>query len=91
MTSTEDNKYQLIQSLKSAIANSECELYYQPKVNLKTNQITGAEALIRWHSADLGMVPPDVFIPIAQESGIIIDITISIVIIFNNDICTKSI
>jgi diguanylate cyclase (GGDEF)-like protein len=75
MTSTENNKYQLIQALKSALLNNELELYYQPKVNLKNNQITGAEALIRWHSAELGMVPPDIFIPVAEESGIIIDIT----------------
>jgi len=75
MTSTEENKYQLIQALKSAINNNEFELHYQPKINLKTNKITGAEALIRWHCPKRGMVPPDVFIPIAEESGIIIDIS----------------
>jgi len=75
MTSTEDNKYQLIQLLKSAIIKNEFELHYQPKINLTNNQITGAEALIRWRNPELGNVPPDVFIPIAEESGIIVDIT----------------
>ena len=75
MSSTKENKYQLIQALKSAISNNELELFYQPKVNLKTGKVTGAEALIRWHCPKRGMVPPDIFIPIAEESGIILDIT----------------
>jgi len=75
MTSTEDNKYQVLKSLKSAATNNEFELYYQPKVDLNTNLITGAEALIRWNSPEQGLVTPDKFISIAEESGIIVDIT----------------
>jgi len=75
MTSIEENKYQVIKALKSAGTNNEFELYYQPKVDLNTNLITGAEALIRWHKPEQGLVTPDKFISIAEESGIIVDIT----------------
>lgn len=75
MISTENDKYQLIQELKLAISKDEFELYYQPKIDLKKNQITGAEALIRWNSPTRGIVSPDVFVPIAEDSGLIVDIT----------------
>ncbi len=48
------------------------ELYYQPKVDLLTNDIIGAEALLRWNHPDLGMVSPVEFIPLAEETGLII-------------------
>lgn len=68
------NRLRLDNDLRKAISNNEFELYYQPIIDLQTNNITSAEALIRWHHPTRGMVPPDEFIPYAQESGLIIPI-----------------
>lgn len=54
---------------------SDLSMVYQPKVNLKTNKVTSLEALIRWNSAVLGFVPPDEFIPIAEQAGLIEAVT----------------
>lgn len=64
----------LIQDLRFAIQNQEFELFYQPIVELKTNETFKAEALIRWHHPVDGMISPDRFIPIAEETGLIIEI-----------------
>lgn len=58
-------------SLRKAIDNNEFELYYQPQINLKTDEITGLEALIRWNHPKLGVVSPMNFIPLAEETGLI--------------------
>ena len=60
--------------LRGAIGRSELTLYYQPKINIIDNKIIGAEALLRWHHPVRGMVPPNDFIPIAEQSGLIINI-----------------
>ena len=54
------------------LAAGEFELHYQPIVNLRSNEITGIEALIRWHHPDKGMVLPAMFIPLAEEIGFIV-------------------
>lgn len=66
---------QLIESkLRLALENKEFVLHYQPKVNLSTGKITGAEALLRWLHADWGEVAPQKFVPIAEDSGLIVPI-----------------
>ncbi|MEH7418141.1 EAL domain-containing protein [Neobacillus drentensis] len=60
--------------LHKAIKQNELFLQYQPKVNLKTGKIIGAEALLRWNHSQWGMVSPAKFIPVAEESGLIISI-----------------
>lgn len=58
--------------LRKALRLGEFELVYQPLVNLKTGDISGFEALLRWHSTERGMVPPGEFIPHAEETGLIL-------------------
>lgn len=57
--------------LYEAIKNEQLELYYQPQINIKTGNITGMEALIRWYHPILGRVSPAQFIPIAEQTGLI--------------------
>jgi diguanylate cyclase (GGDEF)-like protein len=61
-------------SLRLALEKQEFVLHYQPKVNLSTGKITGAEALLRWIHADWGEVVPEKFIPIAEDCGLIVPI-----------------
>ncbi len=58
--------------LRNALVNKEFELHYQPLVNLETNEITSFEALLRWHHPKRGLISPADFIPIAEETGLII-------------------
>ena len=60
--------------LRRALAFRQFELHYQPQVDLKTQKVTGMEALIRWHHPERGMVSPMAFIPLAEETGLIIPI-----------------
>jgi diguanylate cyclase (GGDEF)-like protein/PAS domain S-box-containing protein len=62
------------ESLRRAVERDEFALHYQPKVNLKTGDITGAEALIRWTHPVRGNVPPASFIPVAEDCGLILPI-----------------
>ncbi|MBJ7550463.1 putative bifunctional diguanylate cyclase/phosphodiesterase [Marinomonas ostreistagni] len=58
--------------LRKAIEEGQFELYYQPKIRSSDEVTVGAEALIRWHHPEKGMIPPDQFIPVAEESGLIL-------------------
>ena len=58
--------------LRPALERNELELYYQPKVDVRTERVTGVEALLRWHSPEHGMVSPAEFIPIAEYTGLIV-------------------
>ncbi|HEX5053113.1 MAG TPA: EAL domain-containing protein [Planctomycetota bacterium] len=60
--------------LRRALENDEFELFFQPKLDLETNQITGMEALLRWRAAGLEVVSPDEFVPLAEETGAIVPI-----------------
>ncbi len=61
----------LMSELRSAISNNELELYFQPKIDLARGTIIGFEALVRWMHKDRGFIPPDEFIPMAEETGVI--------------------
>ena len=58
-------------ALRHGLVSREFELFYQPQIDLANGRLTGLEALIRWHRPGAGLVRPDVFIPAAEESGII--------------------
>lgn len=60
--------------LRKAIKNNEFELFYQPQFDLKNNQLVGCEALIRWQHPEQGLVSPDAFIPLSEETGLIIQV-----------------
>ncbi|HCJ50357.1 MAG TPA: bifunctional diguanylate cyclase/phosphodiesterase, partial [Gallionella sp.] len=65
---------QLLNALRHALARNELALYYQPQIALQDGHIIGAEALLRWTHPELGSISPDEFIPIAEDSGLIIPI-----------------
>jgi len=68
------NKFKMEELMKKAIENKEFVLYYQPQFNIENDEIVGVEALIRWVNDELGFVSPAEFIPLAEETGLIIDI-----------------
>ncbi|WP_176441789.1 putative bifunctional diguanylate cyclase/phosphodiesterase [Granulicella rosea] len=68
------DKLKLESALRTALDRDEFYLVYQPQVSLKTGQLTGVEALIRWKSPALGLVMPGDFIPVAEETGLIVSI-----------------
>lgn len=67
----DERRLLLVNELKAAIAQNKMALYYQPLINTKDNTIMGAEALIRWPHDEYGMIMPDEFIEIAEQTGII--------------------
>lgn len=75
MTQKMRNLVNFERNIRQALDNSEFGLYFQPQVDLATKEIIGLEALIRWHHPQRGIIPPIDFIPIAEERGIIQDIS----------------
>jgi len=74
MTEAVAVKLTLENQLRQAIDNEEFVLHYQPKVNLSSGKVTGAEALIRWNNPRTGLVPPGKFIPVLEETGLISEV-----------------
>ena len=62
-------------ALQDALENDALQLVYQPVIDMRTRKVVGCEALARWHDEELGVVPPYVFIPLAEEMGVISQIT----------------
>ncbi|MCW8932911.1 MAG: EAL domain-containing protein [Gammaproteobacteria bacterium] len=62
------------EQMRGALERNEFEVYYQAKIDIKSQQVFGAEALLRWHNDSLGNISPEVFIPIAEQTGLIVSI-----------------
>ncbi|WP_442596597.1 EAL domain-containing protein [Neobacillus sp. D3-1R] len=69
---TTSKRLMLEHQLRKAIDNEEFLLFFQPKMNLQTGKLIGVEALIRWNHPELGMISPAEFIPLAEETGLIV-------------------
>jgi EAL domain-containing protein (putative c-di-GMP-specific phosphodiesterase class I) len=67
-------KYQMEAALRRALDEDRFRMHYQPKIDIVSGRVTGVEALIRWEHPELGLVAPDRFIPLAEETGLIIAI-----------------
>lgn len=65
-------RVELESEMKRALESGEFQMYYQPKIDLATHQIVGAEALVRWIHPSRGLIPPDEFIPVAEDIGLIV-------------------
>jgi len=74
MTDTVVQHFSLENKLRIALEKDEFVLHYQPKVNLETRHIEGVEALIRWQNPELGLIPPMKFIPLLEETGLILEV-----------------
>ncbi len=74
MAAASSRKRQLEVALNRALVGEEFELFYQPQIDLTTGMVTGVEALLRWRSEELGLVMPSEFIPLIEESGLIVPI-----------------
>ncbi|MES2136321.1 MAG: EAL domain-containing protein [Pseudomonadota bacterium] len=74
LQSEQDDRVRLESDLRSAIASKQFHLAFQPLINAKTQKLVGFEALIRWNHPKRGLVPPNVFIPVAEETGLMVAI-----------------
>jgi len=67
-------RIRLEQDLKVALAEGQFEVWYQPKIDIATRRVIGAEALVRWRHPVNGFISPDIFVPVAEEAGMIIEL-----------------
>lgn len=74
LNSNIQNHHKHLQRIRQALKNDEFVLYYQPKVNMRTGKVIGAEALIRWQHPQKGLLPPAAFLPIIEDHQLAIDI-----------------
>lgn len=74
MSTEISNVVTLETNLRKAIKRNELTLYFQPQIDLKTNETKSFEALLRWNNGELGNIPPSVFIPLAEDTGLIVSI-----------------
>ncbi len=74
-----EQEVSLMGDMDNAMREGHITVYYQPKLDLRSNTITCAEALVRWEHPTRGMLPPDSFIPLAEESGRIEDLTLHVI------------
>ncbi|HEY7771822.1 MAG TPA: EAL domain-containing protein [Marinagarivorans sp.] len=74
MNSDALERMQLLEDLRTALKHDELYVEYQPIVLLNTGKIVGAEALVRWQHPERGLIRPDIFIPLAEKSGLIVEI-----------------
>ena len=79
--SRNENAYllQLTSDLQSALENNQLEVFHQPQIDLRTLRVCSSECLIRWHHPSQGFIPPTVFIPIAEDMGLINQLTLWVV------------
>ena len=74
MSAQTDERVELETAMRQAISSEQFELYYQPQIDLRNGKIVSLEALIRWHHPQLGSITPARFIPLAEETGLILPI-----------------
>ncbi|WP_026280773.1 bifunctional diguanylate cyclase/phosphodiesterase [Thioalkalivibrio sp. ALE30] len=74
LTDAASQRLEIENRLRRALAQGELEVYYQPQIQMTSGVITGIEALVRWRDPEHGLVTPDVFIPLAEETGLIVDV-----------------
>ena len=74
MSDRATEKYQLEAALRRALEENRFRIHYQPKIDIASGRVTGVEALLRWEHPELGLIYPDRFIPLAEETGLIIAI-----------------
>ena len=74
MSARASQRLLLESGLRQAMKNNEFVLHYQPQVDIHSREITGFEALIRWHSPTMGLIAPDDFVPLLEETGLIVDV-----------------